>query len=500
MTDIILGPPGTGKTTTLIARVEDALARGVPPDRIGYFSFTRRAAQEATERACKKFKLEKADFPHFSTLHSMCFRQLGMKRGEVLEGKLLKEFAASAGIRVTGRWNEDGTLSGFDVGDRILFMENLARIRGMKLRDAYDQYDDGLPWSLVSRVASELAAFKRERGLLDFTDMLIEFSRSGIRLRLTELMIDESQDLSRVQWNVVQGLTDGCERVVVAGDDDQAIYRWAGADVDHLIEMEGDVSVLGQSYRVPPVIQRVANELVGRITKRRPKQWRARRGAEGEVDYARAVEHVDCDEGQTLILARNEYVLREQVVPWLRRQGIVYERHGHSSIGPGLLASIQVWERLRRGEKVTAQEARGVYEWMSSGRGVRRGFKKLPDQEDEDQLSLQDLRERGGLLRDEPWFEAMDMIDAETTGYIRAARERGEKLRAKPRVSISTIHGSKGGQADHVVLMKEMASRTHAEMRENPEDEMRVWYVGVTRAREKLTVVGARTDRACPWL
>ena len=57
-TKIILGPPGTGKTHTLLNRVEEELARGTPPDRIAFLAFTKKAATEARDRAMKKFKLE----------------------------------------------------------------------------------------------------------------------------------------------------------------------------------------------------------------------------------------------------------------------------------------------------------------------------------------------------------------------------------------------------------------------------------------------------------
>ena len=83
---------------------------------------------------------------------------------------------------------------------------------------------------------------------------------------------------------------------------------------------------------------------------------------------------------------------------------------------------------------------------------------------------------------------------------MRSALARGESPRKRPRIRLSTIHGSKGGEADHVILSTEIAQRTWREMDAQPEDEARVWYVGVTRARERLTIVGATTPRACPWL
>lgn len=498
--EIVFGPPGCGKTTTLLNRVEAALARGTPPDRIGYFSFTRKAAQEATERACEKFSLRSSDFPFFSTIHSMCFKQLGMKRGEVMEGAKVQEFAKYAGIRINGKWSDDGTLTGFETGDRILFMENMSRICNVPLRDIYDRDDDQLPWTQVERVAKALKQFKKAHGLMDFTDMLTEFSKSGIRIKLDDLFVDETQDLSPIQWHVVEKLAQRCPNVAVAGDDDQAIYRWAGADVDHLIDMEGRVNVLGQSYRVPPAIQALAHSVINRVKKRRPKEWKARTGEEGIVRRAVGFSRVDCGEGSTLVLARNTYILTSQVEPALRRQGIVYEKHGHSSINMKLLHVIQSWERLRQGKTVTIEDARQIYQWMSSGVGFKRGYKTLPDREDEMEVSLEYLKKDGGLLRDDPWHEALDKLPRDEVSYIRSARRRGEKITKRPRVVVSTIHGAKGGQADHVVLMKEIAYRSYREIEKNPEDEMRCWYVGITRAKRAITIVEATTPRKCPWI
>lgn len=499
--EIVLGPPGTGKTRTLLTYVEEELARGVPPDRVGYVSFTRRAASEAVERACSKFGLRREDLPHFSTLHSLCYRQLGVRRGEVFEGAKILEFGKFAGVRVTGRLtSEEGTVAGFETGDRVLFMENLARIRGVSLRELFDENCDGLNWTMVEQMAKSLRTFKADGGLMDFTDMLSNFLESGVRLRLRSLFVDEAQDLSHLQWRVVERLAEGCERVAIAGDDDQAIYRWAGADVDHLIDMDGDARVLGQSWRVPPVVQAVANSVIEVVRHRRQKSWTARAGEDGEVQYETSFDHVDVEDGETLVLTRNVYVLHEQVIPELRRRGIVYSRHDRSSISHRLYETIRSWERLRRGESITVAEMRGVYEQMSVTRGFRRGYKTLGDWDESDVVDLARMRRDGGLLREDPWFEALDKLPRGEIDYIRAALARGEKIGEKPRVTLSTIHGAKGGEADHVVLMKEMAYRSHEEMLENPEDEARVWYVGATRARRRLTIVDSKTRRGCPWL
>ncbi len=197
-------------------------------------------------------------------------------------------------------------------------------------------------------------------------------------------------------------------------------------------------------------------------------------------------------------------MITEQIEPSLRRQGILYRRlpYENWSISEKLLSAIRSWEDLRKGEMVTVEEARKVYGLMTLDRGVKRGHKTLPKHEDEMKVSMSWLKQSGGLLREDPWYEALDLIPQGQINYIRAARARGEKLSKMPRVTLSTVHGSKGGEADHVIVMKEMASRTYQEMEKNPEDERRVWYVAATRARERLTLVEPQRDsaRKCPWL
>ena len=491
--EIIIGPPGTGKTTRLLGIVEEALERGVEPEQIGYVSFTRRAAHEARDRARERFGLPAERFPWFRTLHSLCFRALGLSNSDVLEGRKLGEFGDWIGIEVTGRRAEDGDLSmGMLRGDRILFMENLARIRGVPLRDQYDLDSDDLSWHEVERVSRGLAEYKRAHGLQDYTDMLSMFSRQDWSPRLELLLVDEAQDLSMLQWGVVSRLARDARRVVIAGDDDQAIYSWAGAAVDHFVDMPGQVTVLGQSWRVPRSVQRLAASTLSGVRHRRPKEW-APREDEGTVRQM-LIDEIDWTGQSILVLARNIMHLRE-IERRIHTAGYMYESRGHPSIRDSVRRVLLTWERLRRGEPQLVEDVVRVYEHMSTGVGVRRGFKELRQFPRDGMVQMADLTQQGGLMRTDVWHDALDKIPVTDREYIRACLRRKEKMSSAPRIRLQTIHGSKGGEADEVVLLTDMAPRTHREAQIAPDDEARVWYVAATRARQTLTIVPPRTER-----
>jgi DNA helicase-2/ATP-dependent DNA helicase PcrA len=344
-----------------------------------------------------------------------------------------------------------------------------------------------------------LKIFKQEQELFDFNDMLEYWVREGVRPNIDVLLVDEAQDQSRLQWQVVDELSKLVRRFVIGGDDDQAIFEWGGADIERFIKQEGITRVLTQSFRVPKRVQELSSNIINRCSSRRDKYWNPR-GELGIVDYSNYFDSNICSSGtDILVLVRNTIFLRNIIEPELRLAGYLYEKNGQSSMKQSWMTTIKNWERLRQKEKLFVSDILPIYDLMTSSKEIKAGYKKLPGFNDQEMYGLDQLKDQGGLLTDAPWFEALSRIPKTEVDYLRAARRRGENTNS-PRIRISTIHRAKGGEADHVILLKDMARRTHVEMDKNSDAEHRVWYVGATRAKNRLTIVDAQTKKSYLWI
>ena len=497
----IYGPPGTGKTTALLNKVDEALANGVDPTHIGYFAFTRQAANEAVERACARFHLDKSQLPWFRTLHSFALRLSGIRQEQIMQPEHYKEVGIALGFNL----DVDGSsLSGEDAFDLnkssspIVNLMNLARLRKIALRQQYDESEINESWNTVKYVATALQEYKNRYQLFDFTDMLEVFINESAQFcpRLAVTFVDEAQDLSPLQWDVAHVLEQHSERIYAAGDDDQAIYRWAGADVEHFIGLNGGYEVLEQSYRVPATVHPLAERVVRRIKRRVTKKYLPREDR-GNVEHIARAEMVDFSEGSWLVLAQAAYFLSD-ITADLRSRGYLFNYRGRRSISESLSDAVNGWEQLRKGKQVTGKTARTIYNYMSVNDRVKRGFKKLPALDDDEMVTLDELIAHHGLIegvdlitsiRDMIWHTAMDKLPSADRAYITALLRRGEKFNAEPRINLSTIHGSKGGEADNVVLFTEISPAASKAAELAPDDLHRVFYVGITRTKQNLYLV-----------
>ena len=485
----IFGPPGTGKTTTLLNMVDDALGKGVPSTNIAFLAFTRKAAREAKERACARFDLDhEKDLPYFRTLHSLAYSMIG-SHNSLMQKEDYDELSQKIGysLNITSISDEEdlGTVTS---DHPILQLINLARSKKVPLEQEYNRSDIEHEWREVDYVDRAYKEFRQTRNLIDFTDMLEKFATEAMQFcpRFQLCFLDEAQDLSPLQWDIAHKLDQLSERMYCAGDDDQAIYRWAGADVDHFISLDGSAEVLEQSYRVPAEVHQLAERISHRIHSRFPKEYRPRK-EQGKVQRIYDLSEIDLSEGTWLILAQANYMLGG-VAEDLKQGGYLFERNGHRSISEKISKAVNGWEQLRRGRSIEIDVAQAIYDYMSgNGQRVARGYKKFSD-DDLGPVDLATLQIRYGLIADDSmvWHVAMDKLPKLDTIYITALLRRGEKFNAVPRISLSTIHGAKGGEADNVVLYTDL---TTAALKQMGDDMHRVFYVGVTRTKDRLYIV-----------
>jgi len=386
------GPPGTGKTTTLLNQVDGLLAGGMSPNDIGYFAFTRKAAHEARDRAVSRFRLDsEKDFQYFRTLHSLAFKVLGMSGAEVLGDKGLRSFSKKVGIDLSSTGSEHVADDGFTMmksNHPIMRAIDLARntLRGTSY--AYNMTDLGIPFYEFDHISNEYGRFKCVNGLKDFTDMMVELSeKPGDFPLLKVVFLDEAQDLTPLQWKVAHHLSDRSDRMFVAGDDDQGIYRWAGADINHFVGLPGGSEILTQSYRVPRSVHKIADSVVQRIQTRQRKSWRPRQ-EEGRVERTFDSSTVSFANDEWLVLAQANYML-DDLAARLTSSGHYFERKGSPSLKKTVRNAIGSWNHLLEspGHEISLREAVNLYDHMSSGAGrLKRGAKKMLSGADEQDL------------------------------------------------------------------------------------------------------------------
>jgi superfamily I DNA/RNA helicase len=496
-TQILLGPPGTGKTSRLLEIMETEMRGGVDPRRVGFMAFTRKAADVAKGRAIERFKCTEKDLPFFRTLHSLAFRQLGIKRDQVMQWSHYKELGEKLGMALRSRKNvEDGTTYGMTKEERMMFLEGLSRIKQEGLRDTWgDSDEEEIDWFELERYARALKEYKASRLVIDYTDMIDQFvEQHKVTVpTLDVLFIDEAQDLSPIQWAAVELIAAKAKRIYLAGDDDQAIYKWAGADVQHFINLQGNVKVLDQSHRVPSNVHPLAESIAKQIRKRRIKEYKPRNFA-GAIRWYGDAEEVDLSRGTWLLLARNGYLL-SGIEEMCIRNGFSFESVSHSPLQSDSLKAIKSWETLRKGNAVPIEEAMLVARFVTPGKGIRKETRDLLKTADQEAfVTLPELAANYGVYSQAVWFEFMDRIPTMEAEYFRAALKRKETLLGKPRITISTIHAAKGGEAENVMILTDMSYRTFNEMQKHPDDENRVWYVAVTRCLEALHLVSPKTN------
>ena len=454
---VFYGPPGCGKTTLLLERMAEVRDRGVRPQEIGFFTFTRAAAGEAL----KRLGLSKSNT--IRTLHSLAYEVCGASREQMVDDLKLKEFSEFIGYPMTGRSSQDPGPQ--LVGDELMELHNLARVSMTSIQEAWLEHKPDIGPALCQMFSESYTKWKGAYGYADFNDLLEGAIARDPDLGLDHLFVDEAQDLSPLQWRLVDRVSSHVPNVVFAGDDDQAIFTWAGADAHGMAQRHSGatVEVLSQSHRIPLTVHRLAERVVGTISRRVPKAY-APRQERGLLASWQSLGYLSPQPGQdTLVLYRN-HTTRPEVEDWLIENATPY-----TIVGPGMSSAfedrysngVRAWLRLKDGQEISMAQLGAIK------RVCRREYLGL-------------LAQAPGKITTIPWWHCLDIP------HNRATYLSKVDLFSKPKVRVSTIHSAKGAEADRVILMNQIGARTYEALDDN---ETRVWYVAVTRARKELDIV-----------
>jgi DNA helicase-2/ATP-dependent DNA helicase PcrA len=486
MKTIVLGPPGTGKTTTLLNKVDNYLKQ-TDPDKIGYFAFTQKAAHEARDRAIKKFNLTEDDLPYFRTLHSLAFRKLGLKKDQVMQPRHYKDLGKKLGFPVSyAEHQEDQGI--FTSDSEYLQIINLAKLRNITPDKQYElqEHTQDLERNKLTIISHEIERYKKEYNLIDYNDMILNFIKSDKSPKFDVVFIDEAQDLSLMQWDMTKTIWDKADDTFIAGDDDQAIFKWAGADVNSFIALQDQMINLPliQSHRIPMKVHSLAMGIINRIRNRINKNWKPKTN-EGGLHRYFDVDSINMSSGEWLVLARTKYMLKE-IEDTLYRKGLYYENKYKKNYEKDMQEAVTDWEHLRQGQLLSYKQVEKIYGYMNTEHAEKN---KLKGMVKDSYYGIDLLTKDHGLKTNKVWFEAFNDAGQQRVKYLRKMRKNGEKLNKPPRIKLSTIHAAKGGECQNVVLLTDQTRTTMSTYEKNPDDENRLYYVGATRTKENLHII-----------
>jgi DNA helicase-2/ATP-dependent DNA helicase PcrA len=442
MKTIVFGPPGTGKTHTLLEKVDEYL-KTTNPDRIGYFAFTKKAANEAKERAMKKFNLDEDDLPYFRTLHSLAFKSLGLKKNQVMQKRHYEDLGRKENLFLDYNDYDEEETGLFSTKSDYLRIINLAKLRNITIDQQYNlkEHNQDVEYATLIHLSERLVDYKKEYNLIDYNDMILNFIKEEKSPNFDVVFIDEAQDLSLMQWDMVKHITDKTVDSFIAGDDDQAVFRWAGADVDSFIAQKGKIIELKESRRVPRKIHELANSIIGRVNKRIEKNWNPKQH-EGKLSSYDNFEDVDMSSGKWLVLTRTRSML-DSLEDILRDKGFYYENRFKRLYEKEIQIAATNWEYLIKGQMLDSKQIENISKYISKEKWNK---DKLKSMVKNTVYSLEQLQKDYGLQTNEVWYEAFDQAGQKRINYIRRMKRNGEMLNQEPRIKLSTIHSAKGGQ------------------------------------------------------
>lgn len=571
--------PGTGKTGTLAAHILHLLeTRRVKPSCITAVTFTNQAAGEMRERIRRQLGKGTASRKlQIGTFHSIAWKVLqengveftlaGDMETRDLAGRIIKAYGLdlSASRFLTWISNYKTGLRSFVSDVTVGEAENDAESDGKDSRKETESTHDMPDDTEKLRTAFHVyQSSLRDWNALDFDDILLEALRIAREKaeenrkhadagQFSYLMVDEFQDISPLQYELMKAWNEGGKELFVIGDQDQAIYGFRGADAgcfQRLSEEFPQTSriTLEENYRSAPQILAAASEVISRnpggkrlLRPNRPEGVPVRIvEADSEISEAifaakeinRLAGGIGMLEAQEVFLesegrARSFediavlYRTRRQadlLENCLRKEGIPYVVAGRDDylMEPAVRGTVSFFKSLTQPDnRLAGQTAlkllwnleagdmtESIYQNMAEK--YRPFMKKKKPQKILDEwmkdLNLEEKKGMGKLYRTAVFYQTMpEFTEALDLGVESDLKRCGEKRYTSGAVTLMTLHGSKGLEFPVVMIYgarKGMLPFESEKYSSDEEEERRLFYVGLTRAKEELILTTSKEESA----
>lgn len=292
---MVLAGPGSGKTLVITYRVKWLIENaGVHPSNILVITFTRAAAEEMKKRFFMFDGMENAPVT-FGTFHSIFFMILRYAYRytaaniirEDVKRRYIKEMTENMELEIE---DENEFLSGI--------INEISYVKGEMMSLSY-YHSNNCSDELFAQIYEGYEKRLREENLIDFDDMLVfcyellkerEDIRTLWQNKFQHILIDEFQDINKVQYEIIRMLAGKGDHLFIVGDDDQSIYRFRGARPEIMLGFEEDYPeakkvILNTNYRCSEEIVESAEHLISHNTKRFPKNMQAARGSKVPITF-----------------------------------------------------------------------------------------------------------------------------------------------------------------------------------------------------------------------
>tara|TARA_B100001939_G_scaffold1993_1_gene1879 strand:- start:134 stop:1570 length:1437 start_codon:yes stop_codon:yes gene_type:complete len=450
------------------------------PKNILYLAFSRAAVRAAKERAPESVRV--------CTMHSLGSQELKIDTSKnLLQNEKWKGFKNYSKICADLSFETQINDSGFpQYKNSHMKVIEYARNKKLSLQDSAVELD--LHFSvdlwLTEQIYQDLITYKDHTGMVEYSDMISKFVEEDKCPPLHAVFLDEAQDLSPLQWDMFFYIEKRAQRSYIAGDDDQTIYTFQGADPSIFINLKGTEDPQIKSRRVPKKIHELAESIFPYMSQRLDKKWKPRE-AEGEVHTDTDFYELDFSKGTWFVLTRTNKML-QPLKDHLYNLNIRFDAKQHDLLSEDMLTAYRSWVRLNKGASIDTKEAENLYKFFTvKGGQVARGFASGKTLQGLNSVTLEELRAEHGLLVTGDW-ELLNFPDA-SKEYIRTIL-KSEDLMKDARIKLSTIHGVKGEEAENVVLFTDLERIIYDSALKDSDPEHRTFFVGITRAKEKIFI------------